>query len=202
MKSLIYILFLVLLLSGCGTTTGNALVQSDSFNTTGSTFLRLGQQLLAVSAITNVSTLRFCVTKIQLQDDNDTFKKKDNDSEISFSPGLIDLSSGAAMDWGHPDIPVDFTLKRIYVVVRKDPVLCTGTNYAFKFNGYSTESSITMKWRLNPPVDITNDDIFTLSLSQIVAALRNAADANTLSNNNLKNTVESTEDSAQRTHKH
>lgn len=204
MKIIVDILALsfLLLTASCGTTTGNALVGSASFNTSGNTFVSIPSalSLYEVFAATNVSSMKFCVKKIQLIDENDSVRRKNDDEEIDFMPGLIDVSNGREALWGYAEVPVDFNLKKIWIHIRKDELLCN-VDYAFKFNDFTSDNNIVLKWKYNPAIELNSGDTITLDLSAVVGNLRTSADSGSLSSNTLKEAAQGAEGSAQHTKK-
>lgn len=186
------VLFLVV--AGCGTKTGNPAVPivSGAFNPAGGA-LAFFQNYAAV-----VSDFKFCVKRVRLENDNDEPVSGDSNGDITFQPGLIDVSSGEVKEWGRPTLPVGFLLKRIKVKMAKDESVC-GVNYSVQFNGVSTSEEVEFEWRFNPSIDLAASSAgVELRLQSFVNSLLAAVDSSTLTAEQLKQIVEDIEESAKK----
>ena len=179
------------LFTGCGGKSTDVAVASDAFNKSGST---VPASLVSTPA-TSVIDFKICVKEIELEDDTGRSRKRENQNEIEFNPGLIDLSSGTGQPWGTLKIPPGFNLSRIKVKVKKDQKLC-GVDYSVKFNEQSTPEDIEFKWRFKPAIRVSQGDTLSMSLAEVVAALRTAGDEGTLAS--LKQHIERSEDIGKR----
>ncbi len=79
--------------------------------------------------------------------------------------------------------------------VKKDQKLC-GVDYSVKFNEQSTPEDIEFKWRFKPAIRVSQGDTLSMSLAEVVAALRTAGDEGTLAS--LKQHIERSEDIGKR----
>jgi hypothetical protein len=137
-------------------------------------------------AASSIEELKFCVARIRLetQEEKDTAdasgtESDDNDGKaITFTPGLIDLTSGVAVDWGQLTIPEKAQVVRIKVKIKKDKDLC-GQDYSLIYNGLSTPRDIEFRWKFNPAVNVDGTtNALRLSFDAIVAALQASAMSN------------------------
>jgi hypothetical protein len=139
-----------------------------------------------------VSDFKVCVSRIRLigEDGNDV-KPVDDDTkaddssssssspsssanEIRFSPGLIDLSSGKAVDWGKAEIPTGFKIAGLRIKVHKDKDLC-GVDYSLKFNELTTPQDVEFKWKFDPAVEFTGTtEKLEVSLAEVITSLGTA----------------------------
>jgi hypothetical protein len=192
-KKIIPVAWLVTALAfvmGCGkdgVTIGNSAVSSSS-----------GAVRMAASSI---EEFKFCVSRVRLEteeeknaSDASSTEEDDNDGKaIEFNPGLIDLSSGAAADWGQLVIPEKAKVVRIKIKVKKNEALC-GTNYSLIYNGLSTPRDIEFRWKFDPAIDVDGTtSALRLSFQEIVAALQTSAMSDELQ---LKDRTEAVEGSA------
>lgn len=195
----IFAVVLAALTTGCARKTGDVTVQSSAFSTSGAALLgRSGAPFplkgtMAVNPTTTVTDFKICVRKVKLENEDDEVEKMDDQDEIEFKPGLIDLTSGAAKSWGTMNVPVGFKLKKIKIKVKKDQELC-GVDYSIKFNSATTDQDVEFKWKFEPPVELDAGNKLSLALATVVATLRQAGDAGTLAS--LKEHVESSEGNA------
>jgi len=197
-----------LLVSGCGTTTGNALIASEAFNTSGDAIIQspyfagfgfsspLGY---AVAPSTNVTEFKLCIKKARLFYSEVATSEHDADDDsqyASFEIGEVDLSTGEAVEWGEIPVAGAFHLERISIRAEKDQTLCPNYNFAMKFNGHRSANSVRLQWQLEPAVLVEAGSTLSLSLSSVVGNLRQASDSNDLSDDNLKDKVEASENKA------
>lgn len=204
-RQAIAILFVLsLLLIGCGTTTGNSLIESDSFSLNGNAIVSLAQvggfEAFYRPRFTtaNVSDFRLCVRKIRLEASDGSTKSKDGSEDIELDAGLIDLSHGGTVSWGEANIPVLFVLKRIRVILEPNPIHCGDLEHSLKFNDFRSNSRTTLKFQFNPPVEITGGDTITLSVSTIATRLLQQIDSGDLTAENFKAKLEDIEDYARK----
>jgi hypothetical protein len=177
-------------LSGCG---HNVTLKSEAFPLSGSTSALVFLPTASVSAPTaTVTDFKVCIESIRLQNDSDQVQQKDGQDDIAFKPGLIDLSDGKEHDWGTLSVPTGFKLKRLTVKVHQDPGEC-GVDYSIKFNDTTTQQDVELKFSWNPPTELKSGDTLKLSLNSLIANLRAAVDAGTISS--LKDRVEEVEGS-------
>lgn len=208
MKKVLLVIGISAFISGCGKTkSGDVSVESGAFSTSGNaliareslsenselfSFLSPSDPVLALAPTTAVTDFKICVKKVKLENEDGGVEKKDDQEEIEFKPGLIDLSSGAAKSWGAMNIPVGFKLKKIKIKVQKDKDLC-GVDYSIKFNDQTTTEDVEFKWKFEPAIELEAGNALTLAISSVVSALRSAGDAGTLAN--VKSHIESIEES-------
>lgn len=194
-------------ITGCGKKAGDVTVESATFNTSGEALLAReklnpnsealarfypDEIVAAVSPTTTVTDFKICVRKVKLENEDGKTEQKDDQDEIEFKPGLIDLTAGTAKSWGTMNVPVGFKLKKIKIKVKKDKDLC-GVDYSIKFNSATTDQDVEFKWKFEPAIDLDAGNKLSLALATVVSALRQAGDAGTLSS--LKDHVENTEGS-------
>lgn len=180
-----------LLLTACGTTTGNGriTVETASYSTAG--FVNSFGALYS----TNITDFKLCVKKIQLINEQDETKKKDGEEEISFPVGLVDLSSGESTSWGTVEVPIDFMLKRVKIHIHKDSELC-GVNYSAKFNSFESTQNLVIKYVFDTAIDLSAGDVVQLDMETMARALRSASDGGSLNNNTLRDKMEAVESAA------
>lgn len=216
MIRLIFVLLLAGFLASCGTETGSGAIEPDPTNAVppgGSTpgiidgNLRLKsaafstaiidsvKKIAAFSNYSSVDTFKLCVSRIRMIANDDTWIYKDGSKEIEISAGLIDLSSGMEKTWGSFNVPTGFTMERLRVLVKKDTTLCN-QSYSVIFNGVSTEEEAELRWRFDPPASIVAGDAVKLSLTAIVAKIKEAASQSGFNGDALKKAIESVEASA------
>jgi hypothetical protein len=183
----------ILLLTACGKT-GTITVKSDAFATSGaSSLIADHEHLAAVTPTANVDDFKICVARIRLQnEDGDVEKNKDDEEDIRFAPGLIDVTNGLRNDWGQVEVPVGFKLSRLTIKVKKDQDLCS-QNYSVKFNNETTPQDIEFKWRFDPPLELEDGSQLNLSLNSVVEQLRLRIDEGSIAS--MKDRIESVEGS-------
>lgn len=198
----------VLVLTGCGTRvgtglTGSVTLKSESFSTTGLTALpplglvtAYAQDLTLMAngrfAAPDVTDFKICVRELKLEKSEGGYADKDGSGSLEYKVGLVDVSNGAEKTWMTSDFPVGFTLQRIKVVVHKDESLC-GVGYSMKFNGFQSNSDVEFKFKFEPAIAISAGATIKVALSNVVSALRTAADNSLLTDGNLKDYVEGVE---------
>ncbi len=222
MKNLTLFLFgvLVLGLAACGKNAASPSAGGVSLSSKAYTASGLGiiSPMARLAALPAVDEFKFCVGKVKFEDEsgNAVIKNKpaesgaeskleneageqevaDENGEFEFSPGLIDVSLGAAIEWGKIPVPTGYSLSRLKVKIKKDKDVC-GVDYSLSFNGMTSDQDIEFKWKFQPPVEITADSkLITVSLDSIVTTLKEAAAAGAI--NSLKDRVEQTEDEAEK----
>ena len=190
-------------LGGCGTKTGDPGTgtlnfSSKAFATSG--FAAFGFPHLAVAAPvdpqTRVAKFLLCLANLKFQTDSGDSIEQNGSDEINYPLGLIDLSDGGEKVWGSHVVPVNFMLKKITAIVKPNPAIC-GTSNSINFNSKTTSETISLKWNLAPPINLTNGTSVSVSLANVVSSLRQASDGGSLHNDHLKSIVEATEDSAE-----
>lgn len=144
--------------------TGDVTLQSASYGAAG---------LLLTAA--NITDFKFCVTKIEMEDESGGAVEDEGSSSIEADLGLIDLSDPASTTaWGTISIPVDFTLSALKIEVHKDAEKCAGADYSVSFQGKTLSRDLEFEFEFNPPVPIVAGDTLTLAIDNIATALSDA----------------------------
>jgi hypothetical protein len=183
MRSWIVPVVLVLAAAGCARKR-EVEVKSTAFPVSGSTDIATFEE-----PTSTVDDFRFCVSRIRLEEEGGGSK------EMDLAPGLINVSEGEPVDWGTIEVPEGFEIDRVRVKVHKDKRLC-GVDYSVKFNEATSPQDVEFRFRLDPPLTTTEGvSSLELSLKEVVAKLRQAADSGSLAS--LKDRVEEVEGSVQ-----
>lgn len=173
----------------------------------GAEFLSMPGIGSANEQLQDLTHLSFCVKRVRLEGEDDEAVVKDDDDQeseesgyIQFTPGLITITGGAAVNWGTANLPVDFKLKRIKVKVQKSSQNCSGAEYSVKVglggNDILHTEDIEFRWRFNPALELDSaTGAIELSLDSIVTALRNAAVTDA---SHIKQAIENTEGSGKK----
>lgn len=178
---------------GCGTKTGSGLTPTGDITVRSQAF---GTGRLAYASddayqerlLSNITDFKFCVTKLKLEQEDGA-----SGGEVEFKPGLIDVSSGEAKTWGTAALPTTLKLKRIKVEVHKDQELCSGASYSVKFNSVTTSKDVEFVFKFEPAIEVKAGGTVNLALTTIATTLREAADANQLNDESLKEFIEGVE---------
>ncbi|MBC7691569.1 MAG: hypothetical protein H7222_07350 [Methylotenera sp.] len=179
--SSIQVLFLIasssLTLSACGKGDGSVTVQSAAYPTSGAASVQSNSRDAAtVTPTATVTDFKLCIKTIKLEDEDGKAQKEEDQEEIVFSPGLIDVTAGIEKAWGNVKVPVGFKLSRIRIKVKKDQALC-GVSYSLSFNGQTTPEDIEFRFKFDPAVDFEDGNTLNLSLNTVVSKLRQAIDS-------------------------
>jgi len=175
-------LLLLLMLVGCGKTV-----------TVGNSAMTMATGFVSFS-VDPIQELKFCVARIRLENEEEKTAAEstavEESSYTQFAPGLIDVTSGAAQDWGSLALPEKSQVVRLKIKVKKDESLC-GTSYSLSFNGLSTPRDIEFRWKFDPPIDVSEaTKALRVSFDEIVSTLQASAMSDELQ---LKDRVESVE---------
>jgi len=179
--------------AGCGA--GNVSLQSEAFATrTGLQGTGQGAAQETIMTGADVIDFKLCVKSVKFEGpiEDDGGNGSDDTGEIEFHPGLVDLTSGEAKEWGRLTLPEGFEATRIKVKVHKDRELC-GTDYSIKFNDLTATADVEFRFRFNPPLTIKSGDKIQLTMGSVVTTLRQAAAAATLNLSNFKSLIENIE---------
>lgn len=181
---------------GCGSGSNNPTAVTSNTTTSNTTTLRFGAYTVAQNSImdylipkayaASFTTATFCLKRLRFKtDDNDANSSDDN---IDFSPGVVTLSATGSTI-GDVTLPTG-TYKRIEFDMETN---CVGTNtsqtsvtFTNEFGSYSTDDTITMKWKGTFVADTVTQSI-SLNISNAITALAALDDPG---NNDIKNSLE------------
>lgn len=182
--------------SGCGSapsssSTGTSLV-SKVFNTQTASFK-------ALAARSSINSVKLCVTKLKLEAEDGNSIKHGNDDVFEAKLGIVDLNDGTqAQNWGVLNIPIGTAIKKIKIVVHKDPDNCGGVNYSANINGQTISHDLEFVFKFENTKTLVDGDIISVNLDNVVSQLIAAADANQLNDDSISHYLDgSIEDHAE-----
>lgn len=175
----------ILLLTACGgTTVGNPQITLQSSPYTAPA-LRFdpAARLLPDFALTAVTDLKFCITKLKLQGADGSYASQNGSNSIEAILGLIDHSNASGtVTWGTVTVPTALSLKQIDIELHVDAQNCSGANYSISYNGTTLTKDLEFHFEFATAADITGGDLVKLGLTNIVTALEQAKQAGKFTN--------------------
>ncbi|MEZ4742613.1 MAG: hypothetical protein R3B45_09225 [Bdellovibrionota bacterium] len=121
---------------------------------------------------------KFCVEKLKLKG-----KGRDGALPVHFEPGLIDVSSGEAVEWGTAVTSMG-TYDELKVTLAANSEVC-GVDYSLIYGPLTFYDRVTLKWSFEPEIDVYDSNVaMSLALEEIVellkAGIENDDDSDTL----------------------
>lgn len=170
--------------SGCGKGKGTVTLKSASY---------LG--LAGTTTKTNVTEFKICVKFMTFFDEAGVQIDASDTHTLATSTTLVNISDAAEKSWGTLSAPVGRNIKTFKVLASADSTACpdsTGTGgINVVFNGYSQlNGDVTFSWTFANAIELKEGDTIQLSMQAFADALADKVIAATLTNSNVKETVE------------
>jgi hypothetical protein len=190
--------------AGCGTqattTPSGTALTSKPFNTSVASFKLLDWLIPnALAVAPTITSFKFCVNKLKLEGSDGSAVTKDGSDLFEAKLGLIDLGDGtASINWGNLSLPAGTAIKKIKIVVHKDPEACSGVSYSASINDQSITKDLEFVFKFATPKPLADGDSVSVALTNVVNKLIAAANANQLDDDHISNYLDgSDEDDAE-----
>ena len=176
--------------TGCGTSTGNPLIDIK-FGTFTAQYSNPLLDLLIPSAYASLSNAKICIRRLRFKVDSSGSAKAGDSGDLDFQPGEVVLSAGGTSSLGKVNIAPG-TYNRVEFDLTRDGAGCT-SGYSMAFtnsNGsYFTTDNATIKFEGSFVAQAGNDKTLNLGIQSIITAL-NSVSGTQGSNSVIKTTVE------------
>ena len=163
-----------------------------------------GQVTLKVKAVslsagttskTNLTTFKVCAENVLYFDSSGQRIEPANNYAFT-TPVNADLSKGTEVSLGSVNSPTGFDLGKIAIIASHNGTECpvtgsSGGSFAVIVNDKSqTDGDIQLSFNINPAVQISGGETITLDVQSIADAAADKVIGGTLTNTNVKTTIE------------